>query len=44
MLAPFEIERLDEEERDGEDALHNAKHWHFFNIVARKPREADPNH
>lgn len=44
LLAPFEIERLDEEERDGEDAMHNAKHWHIFHVVARKPRPDPPNH
>ena len=31
-----EIEMFDEEERDGEDAKGNVKHWHVFHIVARK--------
>lgn len=36
LLQPFEIELLDEEERDGKTALGNEKHWHIFHIVARK--------
>ena len=36
MLAPFEIERL--QEFDGEDttAIGSRKHWHVFHVVARK--------
>jgi hypothetical protein len=30
------VEHFQEDERDGSDCLHNAKHWHVFHIVARK--------
>ncbi len=36
LLAGFELERFDEVEEDGKTALGNPKHWHVFNIVARK--------
>jgi len=36
LLAGFELERFDELEEDGKTALGNPKHWHVFNIVARK--------
>lgn len=36
MLRPFEVEQLDEEEHPGKTALGEDKHWHLFNIVARK--------
>jgi SAM-dependent methyltransferase len=36
MLAPFVLEHLSEEERDGEDASGFSKHWHIFHVVARK--------
>ena len=36
LLAPFAIEQLEEQNRAGKDAMGNAKHWHLFNIVARK--------
>ena len=36
MLSPFTIELLDEEEHPGSTALGEEKHWHLFNIVARK--------
>ena len=36
VLAPFELERFDEESRDGEDCAGNAKHWHLFHIIGRK--------
>ena len=36
LLKPFEIELLNEEDRDGKTALGNKKHWHIFHIVARK--------
>lgn len=36
LLAPFEIEQLDEEEHPGKTALGEEKYWHLFNIVARK--------
>ena len=37
LLEPFEIEMLDEEDKPGKTALGQVKHWHIFNIVARKP-------
>ncbi len=36
LLEPFEAERFDEVEEDGETALGKPKHWHLFHIVARK--------
>jgi SAM-dependent methyltransferase len=36
LLSPFTIELLDEEEHLGKTALGDNKHWHLFNIVARK--------
>ncbi len=36
LLTPFEIELLDEEEHPGKTALGEEKHWHLYNIVARK--------
>lgn len=36
LLQSFEIELLNEEDRDGKTALGTAKHWHIFHIVARK--------
>jgi tellurite methyltransferase len=36
LLEPFEAERFDEVEEDGETALGQPKHWHLFHIVARK--------
>ena len=36
LLAPFEIELLDEEDHPGKTALGEEKHWHLYNIVARK--------
>ncbi len=36
LLAGFELERFDELEEDGKTALGNPKHWHVFNIVARR--------
>ena len=36
LLAPFEIELLDEEEHPGKTALGEEKHWHLYNIVARR--------
>jgi trans-aconitate methyltransferase len=32
----FEIIELTEEEKDGKTALGQPKHWHFFNLIARK--------
>lgn len=36
LLAPFDIEMLNEEEKDGQDALQHPKHWHVFHVVARR--------
>lgn len=36
LLSQFIIEHLQEEERDGADALGYAKHWHIFHLIARK--------
>jgi tellurite methyltransferase len=36
LLRPFHVERGDEVEQDGQTAVGDAKHWHFFAIVARK--------
>lgn len=37
LLEPFEIEFLEEVDRDGQVADGSPKHWHVFHIVARKP-------
>ncbi len=36
LLRPFELERFDEIEEDGQTAVGDAKHWHLFHVVARK--------
>lgn len=36
LLQPFEVEMLQEEEHPGKTALGEDKHWHIFQIVARK--------
>lgn len=36
LLTPFNIELLDEEDHLGKTALGEEKHWHLYNIVARK--------
>lgn len=36
LFSEFIIEKLQEEERDGSDALGFAKHWHVFHIMARR--------
>jgi SAM-dependent methyltransferase len=36
LLAPFDVELLDEVEEDGQTATGKAKHWHLFHLVARK--------
>ncbi|MEM7755024.1 MAG: class I SAM-dependent methyltransferase [Planctomycetota bacterium] len=33
----LKLERFDEEERDAEDAEGNAKHWHVYHVVAKRP-------
>jgi hypothetical protein len=37
MLAGLELEMFEEEEADGITPRGNAKHWHIFHIVARRP-------
>lgn len=36
LLRDFKVIQLNEEERDGETALKEQKHWHIFHVVARK--------
>lgn len=43
MLAGFDVELFDEEDRDGETSSGTPKHWHIFNIVARKPLVSNAN-
>ncbi|SJZ50902.1 Methyltransferase domain-containing protein [Enhydrobacter aerosaccus] len=38
LLDGLDVEMFDEEEADGVTPRGNAKHWHIFHIVARKPR------
>jgi tellurite methyltransferase len=37
LLSRFEVELLDEIEEDGETAVGDAKHWHLYHVVARRP-------
>ena len=37
LLAGLSAERLEELEQDGQTAVGDAKHWHLFHVVARKP-------
>lgn len=37
LLAGLEVELFQEVEDDGKDALDNPKHWHRFDVVARRP-------
>jgi len=37
LLQGLDLEMFDEEEADGVTPRGNAKHWHIFHIVARKP-------
>lgn len=39
LLAPFEVERLDEHEEERQTAFQGLQHWHGFDIIARKARE-----
>jgi len=41
LLAGLEIELLEEEESDSVTPRGQAKHWHVFHIVARRPAEPD---
>jgi membrane dipeptidase len=36
LLAPFEVERLDEVDEEGSTVLGTPKHWHLYHVVARK--------
>jgi hypothetical protein len=36
LLAPFEVELLDEFDQDGKTAVGTRKHWHVYHLVARK--------
>ena len=40
LLAPLEVELLDEEEADSTTPRGTRKHWHLFHVVARKPDAA----
>ena len=35
MLAPLEIDEIDEEDRDGHTADGTPKHWHVLHVLAR---------
>ena len=37
LFQGLELERFDEVEEDGQTATGNAKHWHVFHVVARRP-------
>ena len=37
LLAGFVVERLEEEEDDSVTPRGEAKHWHIWHIVARRP-------
>ena len=41
LLDGLEVERLDEEERDGTSFV-GPKHWHLFHVIARQPERAQP--
>ena len=36
LLAPFEVERLEEEETDSVTPMGEAKRWHIWHVNARK--------
>lgn len=36
LFEKFEIISLEEIEEDGKTALGNTKHWHVFNVIAKK--------
>ena len=42
LLEGLEIEMFEEEEADGVTPRGNAKHWHIFHVVARKPGQPAP--
>lgn len=33
---PFDIIHFNEVEKDGKTALGNMKHWHIYNVIAKK--------
>lgn len=37
LIGQLELERFEEREWDGETALGEPKHWHIFEVVARRP-------
>jgi len=37
LLEPFTVEKLEEIDEDGKTAVGDPKHWHLFNVVAKKP-------
>ncbi len=43
LLQPFEVELFQEEEHPGKTALGEEKHWHIFQIVARKRSQLATN-
>ena len=36
LLRPFEIERFEEFEQEGQTVIGKSKQWHLFHVVARK--------
>lgn len=44
LLAPFEIERLEEEETDSITPWGTARHWHIWHLNLRKPRLTPASH
>ena len=36
LLRPFEIERFEEFEQEGQTVVGKSKQWHLFHVVARK--------
>jgi membrane dipeptidase len=36
LLAPFEVERLEEFDQEGGTAVGTRKHWHIYHVVARR--------
>ena len=36
LLEPFEIIKFEEIEKDGKTGLGKIKHWHIFEIIAKK--------
>jgi len=43
LLAPFEIERLEEEETDSITPWGNARHWHIWHLNLRRPSLTPPS-